>query len=96
MGLSTEYGLMKLRSGGSRDVVRLPPKDNLVAKGEAVNGKGFRLTVGDEVEEADETVLERIEGDCTRGLMTGSCLLCPSGGSMTGWSDVGRSDESEA
>jgi hypothetical protein len=58
---------MKLCSGSSRVVVRLVPKDNLVARGEAVDGKGLRLTDGEEVDEAEDDVLDLIDNEGRRG-----------------------------
>lgn len=63
VGLSTEYGLIKLCSGNSRVVERCSPDEYLVARGEAVNGTGFRLTGEDVVEEADDRVLDRIDNE---------------------------------
>ena len=66
MGLSTANDLMKLSSGCSRVVERTVPRDNLVARGEAVAGKGLRLT-SEEVDDADDEVLDLIDSEGRRG-----------------------------
>lgn len=60
VGLSTEYGLTKVCSGNSSVESRCSPEENLVAKGEAVKGKGFLRTDDDEADDAVEKPRDRI------------------------------------
>lgn len=59
---------------------RCSPDENLVARGEAVNGKGFLRTGDDdeEVDEADERARDLIDNDGMRGLLFRESELCSS------------------
>lgn len=51
---------MKVCSGSSRVATRCSPEENLVARGEAVAGRGFRRTGDDEVvDDGEESVSAR-------------------------------------
>ena len=100
VGLSTEYALTKVWSGNARVLVaRCSPDESLVAKGEAVKGKGFRRTDDDEVDDAVEKARDRIVNDGIRGLLPGRSWPGRSGSSsglLAGRIDeVSRSDGSE-
>lgn len=62
---------MKVCSGNSNVEVRCSPDENLVARGEAVKGKGFLRTDDDEVDDAAEKPRDRIDNDGIRGLLSG-------------------------
>lgn len=68
--------------GGPRLEARCSPEEYLVAKGEAVTGKGFRFTEGEEMDEEVE-VEERARSRSTR---EGIRLL-----SLSSRSEAGRS-----
>ena len=88
--------MVKVVSGSSKVAARCSPEENLVAKGEAVAGKGFRRTGDDEVDEVDESVSarDRIDSEGAR-----SVVFFSAGkpvGVLVGRTEVGRSDGSEA
>jgi hypothetical protein len=76
VGLSTEYGREKVSSGSSRVEVRCSPEEYLVAKGEAVNGKGFLRTGDEEVDEEEERARSRIIREGIRGRVPVSWACC--------------------
>ena len=65
---------MKVCSGSCRVAARCSPEENLVAKGEAVAGKGLRRTGDDEVDDEDESVSARDRID-SEGIRPVSILL---------------------
>lgn len=80
VGLSTEYGRTKGGCGDSSKVVaRYVPEENLVAKGDAVAGRGFLRTGDDEVEEIDDmvSVLDRKEDEDISRLIFEPCSAVP-------------------
>lgn len=75
VGLSTEYGLTYGWSGAFNVAARCSPEENLVAKGDAVDGSGFLRTGDDDVELVevmDErvSVRDRTETDRFSGRVT--------------------------
>jgi len=75
VGLSTEYGLTYGWSGGCNVAARCSPEENLVAKGDAVDGSGFLRTGDDDVElvevmEERVSVRDRTETDRFSGRVT--------------------------
>jgi len=69
VGLSTEYGREKVCSGSSSVAARCSPEENLVAKGEAVDGKGFLRTGDEEVADDEERPRDRMDNEGIRGLL---------------------------
>jgi hypothetical protein len=60
---------VKGSSGSSRVAARCAPDENLVAKGDAVGGKGFRRTGDDDEVEETERPRARIDSERIRGLL---------------------------
>jgi hypothetical protein len=77
-----EYDLLNVRCGSSRFAARCSPDEYLVAKGEAVAGRGFRRTGDDEVvDNGEESVSARVligrDGICSllfAGAVSGGLL----------------------
>jgi hypothetical protein len=70
---------------------RCSPDENLVAKGEAVKGKGFLRTDDDEVDDAVEKPRDRMVSDGMRGLLFGS--VCSGRSDRLSGSLAGRIEE---
>lgn len=77
---------------------RYSPELNLVANGDAVEGKGFLRTGDDEVDDVEETVsaLERIEDEGIPRLFLNPCSVVLARAVCEVRDGVCRSDESEA
>jgi hypothetical protein len=93
---------MKVCSGNCRVEARCSGEENLVAKGEAVAGKGFRRTGDDEVDDEDERVSARDRIDSERlrpvSILLILCWAFSAGllVGLVGCIEVWRSDGSEA
>jgi hypothetical protein len=100
VGLSAENGLTNVCSGNSRVETRCSPDENLVARGEAVEGRGFLRTDEVEVDEVVEKPRDRTVDGGMRGiLMCWNCSLRPGGwarSSSVGRIEMSRSDGSDA
>lgn len=74
-----EYGRTKGGSGNSKVVARYSPEENLVARGDAVTGRGFLRTGDDEVDDMEDTVfvLDRKEDDGRSRVFFEPCSAAP-------------------
>lgn len=81
VGLSRENGLEKGCSGGPKFPDRRSGEEYFVAKGEAVGGRGLRLT--EEVEDCEVTVSARVlvdkDGPRGRSLFSACSFECSTG-----------------